>query len=76
MSKSVTFPFGWIRGMDDENWQLLWNPETGIFFAKGAISKREISLGESSNWVDAKALADKVQNEAQIYSQILINERP
>jgi hypothetical protein len=76
LSKSVTFPFGWIRGMDDENWQLLWNPETGIFFAKGAISKRVINLGESSNWVDAKALADKVQNEAQIYSQILINESP
>ena len=76
MSKSVTFPFGWIRGMDDENWQLLWNPKTGIFFAKGALSKRVINLGESSNWVDAKALADKVQNEAHIYSQILINESP
>ena len=62
--------------MDDENWQLLWNPETGIFFAKGVLSKRVINLGESSNWVDAKALADKVQNEAEIYSQILINESP
>ncbi len=76
LSRSLTFPFGWLRGMDDENWQLLWNPGTGIFFAKGAISKKVINLGESSNWVDAKALADKVQNEAQIYRQILINERP
>ena len=76
MGDSVTFPFGWVRGMDDENWQLLWNPETGIFFAKAAISRRVITLGESSNWVDAKALADKVQNEAEIYGQILINESP
>lgn len=61
--------------MDDENWQLLWDPETGIFFAKGAVSKRVIKLGETPNWVDAKAFADKVRNEAQIYSRILINER-
>jgi len=75
LSRTVTFPFGWIRGIDDENWQLLWNPATCIFFAKGAISKRVINLGESSNWVEAKALADKVQNEPKIFRQLLINGR-
>lgn len=76
MGNLVTFPFGWVKGMDDENWQLLWNPETGILFAKSALSKREVNLGESFNWVDAKALADKVRNEAEIFSKILINESP
>lgn len=76
ISDLVTFPFGWIRSVDDENWQLLWNPQTRVFFAKGALSKRVINLGESSSWVDAKGFADKVQDEAQIFSQILINEKP
>ena len=64
---AVLFPFGWIRGVKDDNWQLLWNPVTRGFFAKGAISKRIVNLGESSSWIDAKAFADKIINEPSIY---------
>ena len=60
---AILFPFGWIRGVGDDNWQLFWNPVTRAFFAKGAISKKVIELGESSTWIDAKALADRVLKE-------------
>ena len=68
---AVLFPFGWIRGVEDDNWQLLWNPVTGAFFAKGAISKKIFNLGESSSWVDAKAFADKILNEPGIYIEFI-----
>jgi hypothetical protein len=69
--KAVLFPFGWIRGVEDDNWQLLWNPVTRVFFAKGAISRKVVDLGESSTWIDAKSLADKILKEPKIYNEII-----
>ncbi|MER3446790.1 MAG: hypothetical protein C4291_08075 [Candidatus Dadabacteria bacterium] len=65
-----TFPFGWIRERDKENWQILWNSETRILYAKGAISKRVVNIGQSSSWQEAKVLADRVQSESEIYLRI------
>ena len=65
-----TFPFGWIRERDKENWQLLWNSETRILHARGAISKRVINIGQSASWQEAKALADRVQNKPEAYLKI------
>ena len=62
-----TFPFGWIRGYEDDNWQLIWSSETKILYAKGAITKKVISIGQPSTWQEAKALATRVQNEPQVY---------
>jgi len=75
LKETVSFPFGWIRGLEKENWQLLWNPETGIFFAKGATSKRIVKIGETSNWIEAKALADKVNSEPGLYREIIITRK-
>ena len=63
---AILFPFGWIRGVGNDNWQLLWNPATRAFFAKGAISKKVIDFGESSTWIDAKALADRLLKEPNL----------
>ncbi len=66
----VTFPFGWIRERDKENWQLLWDSEKRILHAKGAISRRVVYIGQSLSWQEAKALADRVQNEPEVYLKI------
>ena len=55
-----TFPFGWVRGFKDENWQITWDPKTGFITAQGAVSKKVIELGKSSKWMDAKVYADSV----------------
>jgi uncharacterized circularly permuted ATP-grasp superfamily protein len=69
-----TFPFGWIRERDKENWQLLWNSETMVLHAKGATSKRVINIGQCPSWQEAKALAERVQNEPEFYISISKNE--
>jgi len=61
------FPFGWVRGIEEDNWQILWDPQTKILYAKGALSKRVIDVGRSYSWQEAKALADRVRNEPEIY---------
>ena len=66
----VTFPFGWIRERDKENWQLLWDSEKKILHAKGAISRRVVNIGQSLSWQEAKALADRVRNEPEVYLKI------
>jgi hypothetical protein len=73
LGKSVTFPFGWLRGIEKENWQLLWCPSSRMFFAMGASSKKIISLGESSNWIEAKAFADRVRDNPDVYADIIRN---
>jgi hypothetical protein len=63
----ATFPFGWVRGIEKDNWQILWDSETKIIYVKGASSKRVIHLGHSSSWEEAKTLADRVGNEPGLY---------
>lgn len=63
----ATFPFGWVRVIEKDNWQILWDSQTKTIYAKGAISKKVIDIGQSSSWEEAKALADRVQNEPMLY---------
>lgn len=66
-----TFPFGWIRKLNEDNWQLLWNSETRILYAKGAITKKVVSIGHPSTWREAQALATRVQNEPEVYLSLV-----
>lgn len=67
MSGAGTFPFGWVRGYRKDNWQLIWDPKTGILQAKAALSKDNARLGEFSNWEEAKAFADRVISDPAPY---------
>jgi hypothetical protein len=62
-----TFPFGWIREIDNDNWQLFWDSETKILYAKGAISKRFFNIGQSQSWQEARDLAIIAQNGPEVY---------
>jgi len=61
-----TFPFGWVRGIEKDNWQILWDSQTKSIYAKGAISKKLVDIGQPSSWEEAKTLADMVQNEPEV----------
>ena len=67
MSEVGTFPFGWVRDVRGDNWQLIWDPKTKILTAKGASTKETISLGESPDWEKAKAFADVVIQDPAPY---------
>ena len=67
MGKVGTFPFGWVRGVRGENWQIIWDPKTEVIIAQGAVSKQIIQLGESSKWMDAKVYADKVMSNPEAF---------
>jgi hypothetical protein len=66
-----TFPFGWVREFEDENWQIIWNSETRILYAKGAITKKVVNVGQPLTWQEAKDLAIKVQNEPEVHLSLL-----
>lgn len=67
MGEVGTFPFGWVRGFRDDNWQIIWDPESGQIIAQGASSKKIVDLGNSSKWMDAKVYADNVMNDPGSY---------
>jgi len=73
LKEAAVFPFGWIRGVNDENWQILWNPLTGVIYVKGAISKKIVKLGKSSTWSGAKAFAQMAQNDPEVYEKSIKN---
>jgi hypothetical protein len=58
-----TFPFGWVRGIKDDNWQIIWDPKTELITAHAAVSKKTVELGKSAKWMDAKVYADNVIND-------------
>jgi len=62
-----TFPFGWVRGFKDDNWQIIWDPKSNLIVAQGALSKKVIELGKSSQWMDAKKYADNVMRDPESF---------
>jgi intein-encoded DNA endonuclease-like protein len=62
-----TFPFGWVRGFKDDNWQIIWDPKSNLIVAQGALSKKVIELGRSSQWMDAKKYADNVMRDPESF---------
>ncbi len=62
-----TFPFGWVRNIGSENWQLLWDSINRRFYAKGAVSKKVIELSEIDDWFESKRFADKVLSDPSKY---------
>jgi len=62
-----TFPFGWVRGFRDDNWQIIWDPKSNLIVAQGALSKKVIELGKSHKWMDAKKYADNVISDPESF---------
>jgi len=62
-----TFPFGWVRGFKDDNWQIIWDPKSNLIVAQGVLSKKVIELGKSSQWMDAKKYADNVMRDPELF---------
>lgn len=67
MNRVGTFPFGWVRGVRGDNWQLIWDPKTKNLVAMGAGTKETLTLGESPNWQKAKVFADSVIEDPSTY---------
>ena len=61
------FPYGWVRELGGDNWQLMWNSDTKAFYAKGAILEKIIDIGKADSWQEARALASKVQDKPEEY---------
>jgi intein-encoded DNA endonuclease-like protein len=53
-----TFPFGWVRGFKDDNWQIIWDPKSNLIVAQGALSKKVM---------DAKKYADNVMRDPESF---------
>lgn len=69
MGEVGAFPFGWVRGEGGDNWQIIWDPGTKAVYAEGALSRKVLTLGESSTWDEAKRLADGVISDPSKYFQ-------
>ena len=62
-----SFPFGWVRNIDSDNWQLLWNSIDKYFFLKSARSKKILKLASFETWMEAKVFADKIKSSPADY---------
>ena len=65
------FPFGWVRDHRDDNWQIVWDSESGVLFVKGAISKEQYDAASFTDWVDAKQFANTLLTDPTILSKII-----
>ena len=52
------FPFGWVRGVRGDNWQILWNRKTGDVFLKATSKNALVRVADAPDWVRAKEKAD------------------
>ena len=54
------FPFGWVRGVRGDNWQILWNRKTGDVFLKATAKNSLVRVADAPDWVRAKEKADSI----------------
>ncbi len=54
------FPFGWVRGVRGDNWQILWNRKTGDVFLKATAKNALVRVADAPDWVRAKEKADSI----------------
>lgn len=54
------FPFGWVRGIRGDNWQILWNRKTGDVFLKATAKNSLVRVADAPDWVRAKEKADLI----------------
>lgn len=54
------FPFGWVRGIRGDNWQILWNRKTGDVFLKATAKNSLVRVADAPDWVCAKEKADSI----------------
>lgn len=59
------FPFGWIRDFEGDNWQILWDSETGSIVLKGASGKTEKAVSIADKWTEAKSIAEQIQQNPE-----------
>ena len=52
------FPFGWVRGIRGDNWQILWNRKTRDVFLKATSKNALVRVADAPDWVRAKEKAD------------------
>jgi len=52
------FPFGWLRDLQGDNWQIFWSKKTGHLFLKATAKNTLVKIGEAPDWTEAKKKAD------------------
>lgn len=57
------FPFGWVRGVRGDNWQILWDKRTGDVFLKATGKDALVRVADAPDWARAKEKADAIMED-------------
>ena len=57
-----SFPFGWVRNLKDDNWQIIWDSKTKILLLKSSKSEKIIEYCKCETWQEAKSYADDIRS--------------
>lgn len=55
-----SFPFGWLRNYNNDNWQILWNKDSRDIILKSINTKELRKIHSASKWIEAKRYSDKI----------------
>ena len=70
MNNSGTFPFGWIREVRGDNWQIIWSPSSGNIYLKAVTSNDIVEFDYAESWEDAKSKCDKLISSPDTYKKL------
>ena len=68
------FPFGWLRGLREDNWQIFWNKQTGDIFLKSTLENTLVKVAQASEWIEAKKKADFLIENPDSLSEEIFND--
>ena len=71
MDLAGSFPFGWVRNIKDDNWQLIWDSKSKALLIKSANTQRVVEYCKCSSWMQAKSISDEIRVNPDLIEQLL-----
>lgn len=66
-----SFPFGWVRNLKEDNWQIIWDSKSKALLLKASKSEKIVKYCKCETWQEAKSLADDIRSDHSLVEDII-----
>ena len=71
MDLVASFPFGWVRNLKEENWQIIWDSKSNDLVLKSSITANIVKYCSCNDWREAKTHADELRSNHQLLNDLI-----
>ena len=66
-----SFPFGWIRNLKEDNWQIIWDSKSKVLILKSSSAEKIVEVAKIETWQEAKTYADDIRSDHSLVEDLV-----